>query len=133
MKRTRAIAAVAAVGALVGGYGLFSHMSTTPVAINKDGLAAAAVAIAKEEGQAASAMVADNAQTAAGAPKSGAVKDNLENSADNAGAPVETTGAQDDREADSRAVPPTTLISYRERAIAAYSNGDLLGAARQLR
>jgi tetratricopeptide (TPR) repeat protein len=128
LKRTRAIAAVAAVGALVGGYGLFSHMSTTPVAINKDGLAAAAVAIAKEEGQAASAMVADNAQTAAGAPKSGAVKDNLENSADNAGAPVETTGAQVYGRESTPARPANDGNFYRERAIAAYSNGDLLGA-----
>jgi tetratricopeptide (TPR) repeat protein len=158
LKRMRAIAVVAAVGALVGGYGLFSHMSTTPVAINKDGLAAVAVATAKEEGQAASAIVAaegnDNAQTAAGAPKSGAVKDNLENSADNAGAPVETTGAQvlqatgtpDQGESGNKhenalvpneqsngresapARPANDGNFYRERAIAAYSNGDLLGA-----
>jgi tetratricopeptide (TPR) repeat protein len=159
LKRMRATAAVAAVGALVGGYGLFSYRSTTPVPINKDRLAASAVAIAKQDGQAASAIVAaesnENTRTAAAAPKLGVVgKDNLESNADSAGEPVETTGAQvvqatgtldqgepgnkhenvlvpngeiNGREATA-ARPANDGDFYRERAIAAYSNGDLLGA-----
>jgi tetratricopeptide (TPR) repeat protein len=96
----RIIAAAAALGALVGGYGLFSHKSTTTpiVAIDKDGLAAAAVATAKKDGQTAPAVVAvernENAPTAAAAPESDAVKGNLESNADNAGKPLKTTGAQ---------------------------------------
>jgi len=156
LKRMRATAAVAAVSALVGGYGLFSHIATTPVAVNKDGLVAAAVATAKADGQ-ASATVAgegtDNTQTAA-APKSGAVKGNLESSADNTDGPAETTGAQvlqatgtpdqgepgnkndnalvPDEPGNGRELTPARPANdgnfYRERAIAAYSNGDFLGA-----
>jgi tetratricopeptide (TPR) repeat protein len=159
LKRMRATAAVAAVGALVGGYGLFSHMTTTPVTVSKDGQAASAVAIAKKDRQAAFAIVAaesnENTPPAAAAPKLGVVgKDNLESNADNAGVPVETTGAQvlqatgtlDQREPGDKhenalvangqsngreatsARPANDGNFYRERAIAAYSSGDLLGA-----
>jgi tetratricopeptide (TPR) repeat protein len=159
LKRMRATAAVAALGALVGGYALFSHMSTTAVAINKNGLAAVAVATAKADGQTASAIVAakrnENAQTAAAAaPKPEVVKDNLESNADNAGKPVETTGAQvvqptgalqqgeagnppetaelPDEASNGRELTPAGPAYdghfYRERGIAAYGKGDFLGA-----
>jgi tetratricopeptide (TPR) repeat protein len=158
LKRMRATAAVAALGALVGGYGLFAHMSTTTVAINNNGLAAAAVTTAKAEGQTASAIVAaernDNAQTAAAAPKPDVVKDDLESNADNAGKPVETTGAQvlqptgalhqsepdnehetaelpDDASNDRELTPAGPANDghfYRQRGIAAYGKGDFLGA-----
>ncbi len=154
----RATAAVAALGALVGGYGLFSHMSTTTVAINKNGLAAAAVAPAKTDGQTASAAVVaqrdENAQTGAAVSKPDAVTDNLESNAGKAGKPVETTGAQvlqpagvlhqgepaskhetaelpdgagNGRESNS-AGPANDGHFYREQGIAAYGNGDFLGA-----
>jgi tetratricopeptide (TPR) repeat protein len=100
LKRMRATAAVAAVGALVGGYGLFSPMSTITavVAINKDGPAASDVATAKKDSQTATAMAAaernQNTSTTTAAPKSDAVKGNVEGNVDNARKPVETTGAQ---------------------------------------
>jgi tetratricopeptide (TPR) repeat protein len=158
LKRTRAAVTVVALGTLVGGYGLFSHISTTTLAINKDGLAAAAAAAAKGDGQAAPAIVAaegnENAQTVAAAPKPDVVKENPESNADNAGNPVETTGAQvlqataalDQGEPGNRhenapranaessgrestpARPANDGNLYRERAIAAYSNGDFRGA-----
>jgi tetratricopeptide (TPR) repeat protein len=189
----RATAAVAAFGALIGGYGLFSHTSTTTaiVTTNKDGPVAVAVATTKKDGQTASAIVAaernENAQAAA-VPKSEVDQGNLEGNADNAGKPVETTGAQvlqptgaldqgepgtkrenvelpngvgksiagsrDDAEVASRtsktnagaaatesgdaqaiagreltpARPANDGNFYRERGIAAYRNGDFLGA-----
>src|SRR6266566_1197746 len=52
LKRMRTTAVVAAVGALVGGYGLFSPISTTAiVAISKDERAAAAVAPVTNSGE----------------------------------------------------------------------------------
>jgi len=93
LKRMRATAAIAAVGALVGGYGLFSPISTTAiVAINKDEHAAAAVAAVKKGRQTAAVIAAAqmNEDTPTAAPKADAVKGDL----DNSGKPVETTGAQ---------------------------------------
>jgi curved DNA-binding protein CbpA/lipoprotein NlpI len=151
LKRMRAIAAVAALGALVGGYGLFFQVSRTAdnVTINKDGVAAAAVATAKEDGQTASAILVaernENTPTAVAAAKSDVVKDNSESNVDNAGQPLETTGAQvlqasgaldrgepsnaqsNARESNA-APPPNDGNFYRERGIAAYGNGDFLGA-----
>jgi tetratricopeptide (TPR) repeat protein len=158
LKRMRAAATVVALGVLVSGHGLFSHISRTAdnLAINKDGLAAVAVATAKQDGQAASAIVAaesnENDQTGA-APDSDAVKDHLEGHANNAGKPLETTGAQvlaatgapdqgepgsrhesaqlPDRENGSespRTRPANDGNFYRARGITAYGNGDFLGA-----
>jgi tetratricopeptide (TPR) repeat protein len=102
MKRMRATAAVAAVGALVGGYWLFSPMSTTTstVAINKDDPSAAALtpdlATAKKDRHTATAIAAaerNEDAPATAAPKVDAVKGNAEDNVDNAGKPVETTGA----------------------------------------
>jgi tetratricopeptide (TPR) repeat protein len=94
-KRMRTTAAVAAVGALVGGYGLFSPMSTTAiVAISKDERAAASGAAAKERMQAATVIAAaernENTPTAVNAPKADTVKSDVHK----ADEPVETTGAQ---------------------------------------
>jgi len=94
-KRMRTTAAVAAVGALVGGYGLFSPISTTAiVAISKDEPAAAAVATVKKRKQATTAIAPaqrnENTPTTLAAPKADAVKGDL----DKAGEPVETTSAQ---------------------------------------
>jgi tetratricopeptide (TPR) repeat protein len=158
LKRMRATVTVVALGALVGGHGLFSHISRTAenVAINKDGLAAAAVATATEDGQAASAIIAaeknENDQTGA-APHAEVVKDHLEGNADDAGKPVETTGAQvlaataaldqgepgngqesarlpnrENGRESTRARPANDGNFYRERGIAAYGKGDFLGA-----
>jgi tetratricopeptide (TPR) repeat protein len=148
LKRMRVTATVAAFGALVGGYGLFSHMSITTVATNKDRLAAAAVATAKEDGQTLAAIVVaqgnENAQIAA-PPQSEVVKGNPESNADNAGKPVETTGAQvlqatgalekgepgnqhENVQLSHGAPPANDGNFYRERGIVAYGNGDLLGA-----
>jgi tetratricopeptide (TPR) repeat protein len=157
LKRMRTTVAVAALGVLVGGYGLFSHRSTT-VAINKDGLAAAAIGPAKGDGQTAPALAAaernENAQTAPAAPKPDVVKGNLEANADDAGKPVETTGAQvlqptgalpqgdpgnqpetaelPDGASNGRELTPARPANdghfYRERGIAAYGKGDFLGA-----
>jgi len=87
LKRMPATAAIAAIGALVGGYGLFSLMSTTTiiVAINKDDPAATAIVVAKRN---------EDTSTATAAPKADAVKGNAEGNVDNAGKRVETTGAQ---------------------------------------
>jgi tetratricopeptide (TPR) repeat protein len=158
LKRMRATAAIAALGALVGGYGLFSHMSRTTMPINKNGLAAAAVATVKADGQTASAIVAaqrdENAQTVAAVSKPDVVTDNLESDAGQAGKPVETTGAQvlqptgvlhqgepanqhetaelPDGAGNGRESTPAGPANdghfYRERGIAAYGKGDFLGA-----
>jgi tetratricopeptide (TPR) repeat protein len=100
LKRMRATAAVAAVGALVGGYGLLSPMSTITaiVAVNKDDPVASAVTTVKKGTQTATNVAAaeknEDASTAIAAPKSDAVKGNAEGDADHTGKPVETTGAQ---------------------------------------
>jgi tetratricopeptide (TPR) repeat protein len=94
-KRMRTAAAVAAVGALVGGYGLLSPMSTTAiVAISKDEHAAAAVETAKKRTQTTTAIAPaqsnENAPIILAAPEADAVKGDL----DKPGEPVETRGAQ---------------------------------------
>jgi tetratricopeptide (TPR) repeat protein len=100
LKRMRATAAVAAVAVLIGGYGLFSPLSTTTaiVAIRKDDPAAAAVATAKKNRQTATAVAAadrnEDTPAATAAPKADAVRGNVGGNVDNAGKPVETTGAQ---------------------------------------
>ena len=112
MKRMRATAAVAAVGALVGGYGLFSPMSTIPaiVALDKHERAASAVATAKKDRQTATAIAAAERNEAAAtgivAPKSDAVKGNAEGNVDNTAKTVETTGAE--------VIQPTDALDQRE-------------------
>jgi tetratricopeptide (TPR) repeat protein len=93
--RMRTTAAVVAVGALAGGYALFSPISTTAiVAINKDEHAPAAVAAVKKRRQTATVIAAaqrnENTPTAITAPKVDAVKSDVHK----AGEAVETTGAQ---------------------------------------
>lgn len=95
LKRMRTTAAVAVAGALIGGYALFSPLSTTAiVAINKDERAAAAAAAVKKRMQTAAVIAAvqtdENTATAITAPKADAVKSDV----DKASEPVETTGAQ---------------------------------------
>jgi tetratricopeptide (TPR) repeat protein len=95
LMRMRTTAVVAAVGALVGGYAVFSPISTTAiVAISKDEHAATPVAAVKKGRQTTTAIAAaqrnENTPTALAAPKADAVKGDL----DKAGEPVETTGAQ---------------------------------------
>jgi tetratricopeptide (TPR) repeat protein len=100
LKRMRATAAVAAVGALVGGYGLVSPLSTFTaiVAVNKDDRAASAVATARRDAQTATAIAAaernQDTSTTIAAPESDAVKGSVEGNAGSAGKPVETTGAR---------------------------------------
>jgi tetratricopeptide (TPR) repeat protein len=107
-KRMRTTFAVAVVGALVSGYGLFAPMPTTAiVAIKKDKHAAAAVATAKKDRPAATVVVTikndnyaaaiiaaaktdDNTPTAIAVAKADAVKVNMD---DPAGS-VETVGAR---------------------------------------
>src|SRR6266478_5235936 len=95
LRRMRTTAAVAAVGALVGGYALFSPLSTTAiVATSKDEHAAAAAAAVKKRMQTAAVIAAvqrdENTATAITAPKAEAVKSDVEKASE----PVETTGAQ---------------------------------------
>ena len=95
LKRMRTTAAVAAVGALVGGYAVFSPISTTAiVAISKDERAATPVAAVKKGRQTTTAIAAaqrnENTPTALAAPKADAVKGDVHKAAE----PVETTGAQ---------------------------------------
>jgi tetratricopeptide (TPR) repeat protein len=95
LRRMRTTAAVAAVGALVGGYALLSPLSTTAiVAISKDERAAAPIAAVKKRMQTAAVIAAvqrdENTPTAITAPKADAVKSDVEK----AGGSVETTGAQ---------------------------------------
>jgi tetratricopeptide (TPR) repeat protein len=95
LRRMRTTAAVAAVGALVGGYALFTPLSTTAiVAISKDERAAAAAAAVKKSMQTAAVIAAvqrdENAATAITAPKADEVKSDVGKVSE----PVETTGAQ---------------------------------------
>jgi Flp pilus assembly protein TadD len=95
LRRMRTTAAVAAVGVLVGGYALFSPLSTTAiVAISKDERAVAATAAVTKRMQTAAVIAAvqrdENTPTAITAPKADAVKSDV----DSAGGAVETTGAQ---------------------------------------
>jgi tetratricopeptide (TPR) repeat protein len=126
LKRMRITAAAAALGALLGVYGLVSHKSipTAIVPIDKEGLAAAAGATAKKDGQTASAIVAaeknQKAQRAAGGPRSDVVKGNLESNAENAGKAVETTGAE--------VLPPTDALAHGEHANT-HEDAELANAA----
>ncbi len=92
LKRMRTTAAIAAVGALVGGYELFSPISTTAIVAINDELAAVAVAAVKTGRQAATVGVAAqmNEDPPIAAPKADVVKGGV----DSAGEPAETTGAQ---------------------------------------
>ncbi len=93
-KRIRTTVAVAAVGALVGGYALFAPIPTTAVVeIKEDKHAATTGAAVKKDRQAATVIVAakenENTSTAIAAAKADAVKGDM----DNAGEPIETAGA----------------------------------------
>jgi hypothetical protein len=93
LKRIRATAAVAAVGALIGGYGLRATMPTTEkMEIDKHELAAAAGAAVERQTATvvAAARESENPPTAIAAAKVDGVQGNV----DNAGKPVETTGAR---------------------------------------
>jgi prepilin-type processing-associated H-X9-DG protein len=120
----RTIGAVAAVGALIGGYGVFAPVpTTTTVEINKDEHAATTGAAVRQ-----TMTIIPAAQRSAGEP-------------------VEMAGAQSDGpskpNADASAVTSAQVIAgrelaprslsndphfYRERGIAAYRSGDFLGA-----
>jgi tetratricopeptide (TPR) repeat protein len=102
LKRMRATAAVAAVGALISGYGLFApmhmtddHVATTGAVVEKDMQTATVVAAAGEN---------ENSTVAA---KVDAAKGNTEGNVDNAGNPVETTGA--------KVMAPTAGLDYGAR------------------
>jgi tetratricopeptide (TPR) repeat protein len=105
LKRMRTTAAIAAIGALIGGYGLWALMPTIAVVeINKDEQAAAGVATVQEDRQTATVIApaqrnentptviaaAEDARTGIAAPEADAVKGN----ADRAAEPIETAGAQ---------------------------------------
>jgi tetratricopeptide (TPR) repeat protein len=88
-KRMRTTSAVAAVGALIGGYGLFAPMPTTTTAeIHKDEHAATTGAAVKQTMTAA--QRSENIATAIVAATADAVKDDMKK----AGEPVETADAQ---------------------------------------
>ena len=91
-KRMRTIGAVAAVGALIGGYGLFAPMpTTTTVEINKDEHAATTGAAVKQTMTIIpAAQRSENIATAIVAATADTVKDDVKN----AGEPVETADAQ---------------------------------------
>jgi len=89
LKRICATVAVFAIGALVGGYGLFAHLPmTTILEINWDKHAATTGAAIQEDRQTATAVTAakenDNTRAAIAVAEADAVK------GDNAGEPVET-------------------------------------------
>src|SRR5262249_39946605 len=108
LKRMRATAAVAAVGALLGGYGLFSPLSTTAIvsipkdehapttapAVNMRGQTATNVKTIRPDNHAATVGVAakknENAATAIAATKADAAGGDI----DAPRGPVETTVAQ---------------------------------------
>jgi tetratricopeptide (TPR) repeat protein len=91
-KRMRTISAVAAVGALIGGYGLFALMPTsTIVEINKDEHAATTSAAVKQTMTIIpAAQRSENVATAIVA----ATADTVKNDMKNAGEPVKTADAQ---------------------------------------
>jgi tetratricopeptide (TPR) repeat protein len=93
LKRMRAAFAVGAVGALVGGYGLFALMPTTSVVeIKKDEPAVTSGATVEKDRQAAIIIAAaekNENSTAVAAAKADAVKDDM----DDAGGPVDTASA----------------------------------------
>src|SRR6267143_694813 len=91
-KRMRAIGAVAAVGALIGGYGLFALVpTTTTVEINKDEHAATTDAAVKQTMTIIpAAQRNENTATATVAATADTVKDDMKD----AGEPVKTADAQ---------------------------------------
>jgi tetratricopeptide (TPR) repeat protein len=94
LKRMRTTVAVAAIGGLVGGYGLFAPMPTTAIVeIKKDKHAATTGAAVKTDRQTATVIATpkekENTSTAIAAAKAGAVKGDT----DKAGEPMETAGA----------------------------------------
>jgi tetratricopeptide (TPR) repeat protein len=104
LKRMRATAAVAAVGALVGGYGLFLPLPTTAiVTVQKDEHAAAAVPTVPKDGQTAAIVQTIRNDSHAAATMKAAKNENTSTAiaaatdavrGDVAGRRVETTGAQ---------------------------------------
>jgi outer membrane lipoprotein-sorting protein/curved DNA-binding protein CbpA len=111
LKRMRATAAVAAVGALISGYGLFAPMLTTTTSeISDDEHVTTIGAVVEKDRQAATVVAAarenENPPTAIAAAKVDAVKGNAEGNVDNAGKPVETTGAM--------AMAPTDALDQGE-------------------
>src|SRR5258708_24471553 len=91
-KRMHRISAVAAVGALIGGYGLFALMPTTTIVeINKDEHAATTSAAAKQTMTIIpAAQRNENTATATVAATADTVKDDMKD----AGEPVKTADAQ---------------------------------------
>jgi len=103
LKRMRTTAAIAAVGALIGGYGLWALMPTIAVVeINRDEQAAAGVATVQEDRQTATVIAPtqrnestptviaapEGTRTGVAVPEADAVKGN----ADRAAEPIETAG-----------------------------------------
>src|SRR5215467_11035205 len=93
LKRIRTTVAVAVVGALAGGYGLFAPLpTTTSVSIKQDNHAATTGAAVKKDGQAAAVVATtknnENTSTPIAAAKADPVKDHN----DSAGEPVENAG-----------------------------------------
>jgi tetratricopeptide (TPR) repeat protein len=93
-KRIRTTVAVAVVGALAGGYGLFAPLpTTTSVSIKQDDHAATTGAAVKKDRQTATVVAATknnkNTSTAIAAAKADTVKHDM----DNAGEPVEKVAA----------------------------------------
>ena len=103
-KRMRTIGAVAAVGALIGGYGLFAPMpTTTTVEINKDEHAATTgTAVRQTMTIIPAAQRSENIATVIAAATADTVKDGRENT----GEPVET--------ADAQLMEPTTPLNRGE-------------------
>jgi tetratricopeptide (TPR) repeat protein/curved DNA-binding protein CbpA len=96
-KRSRTIAVIAAVSALIGGYELWATMPMTGnVEIDDDALAAAAGAVVEKQIAIviAAARENENPPTAIAATKSDAVKGKWKGNVDDAGKPVGTTGAK---------------------------------------
>jgi curved DNA-binding protein CbpA/Flp pilus assembly protein TadD len=98
-KRMRTTAVIAAVSALIGGYGLWATMPTIGnVEIDKDELAAAAGAVVEKDSQTATVVAAaresEKPPTAITAAKVDGVASNVKGNVDNAGKPVETTGGK---------------------------------------
>jgi tetratricopeptide (TPR) repeat protein len=107
-KRMRATAAVAVLGALVGGYGLFAPMpATTVVAIKEDGRTVTTVGMDKKNRQTAivpetiepdkdaATVIAADEQNENGSRAVGAAgRDDVKGDMDRVGEPVGTAGAQ---------------------------------------
>ena len=111
LKRMRTTAAIAAVGALIGGYGLWVVIPTTAIVeINKDKQTAVGVTTVQEDRQTATVIAAaqgnkntptviaaaEDTRTGIAVPEADALKGNVD-----ATEPVETTGAQPTRSVDA--------------------------------